>query len=464
MDKTLFLDFNPHEEISDALSTSAASLTHLPCDDGSPTNPLSVNSIDNELGHGSKKIRKKRNAYHKIDDDIRLKLLEAVQRGETLKSAAKRYQVNYSSAKSIFHIFRKEGRILKKANNEKGFGFDFPCAMPNPEFQQQQQQQFFGHQAVMQNRYNPQFQRTAPGFPQGGQIFEHKQDRMFHGYEDCSGSSSPLNNLVDNFSGLLRIGDNPQKTREEMLRKQQIHQSIHPSRFNPSNSPTHAMLRTQQNPQPSQFGQTNQLSQFSQMSQMNQLNQLSMQRNQLTNQLNQINQMAQITLASKPNNAASMASPSERLKQFDNFYMNYSNSPLSGNSRMVREGSESGSNRNLQREFESFSDMVTAFQSSNHLTESLKKNETANIPKLIQTPTKQQLQEKSELKLPLEEDPAWSGTIETAALDTFKSFMDAQMVLSNAFKKASLLNNLVQIQKSKVDGSPSPRFISFQGN
>jgi len=77
---------------------------------------------------------------------------------------------------------------------------------------------------------------------------------------------------------------------------------------------------------------------------------------------------------------------------------------------------------------------------------------------LIQTP-KQHPQEKTG-----EEEPAWNGTIENAALDTFKSFMDAQMVLSNAFKKASLLNNLVQIQKSKVDGSPSPRFISFQGN
>jgi len=456
MDKSLFLDFNPHEEISDAISTSAASLSHLPCDD-SPTHALSVNSIDNELGHGSKKIRKKRNAYQKIDDDIRLGLLEAVQRGETLKSAAKRYQVNYSSAKSIFHIFRKEGRILKKANNEKGFGFDFPCGavpMQSLEFQQQQQQQQqqFYNQNVMQNRYNPQFQRAA--MPQCNQMLEHKQERMFNPYEDCSGSSSPLNTLVDNFSDLLRIGNNPQKTREDMLRKQQAHQSIHPSRFNPSTSPTHSMLRTQQ-AQPNQFGQ--QVNQFSQMNQVNQLNQLSMQRNQLTSQLNQINQMAQITLASKPN-AGNMMSPSERLKQYDNFYMNYSNSPLSGNSKMIREGSESGSNRNLQKEFESFSDMVTAFQSSHHLTESLKKTETAAIPKLIQTP-KQHIQEKIS-----EEDPAWNGTIENAALDTFKSFMDAQMVLSNAFKKASLLNNLVQIQKSKVDGSPSPRFISFQAN
>jgi hypothetical protein len=64
----------------------------------------------------TKKIRKKRNAYQKIDDDLRIKLLEAVQQhGETLKAAASRYGINYSSAKSILHTYRKEGRILKKS-------------------------------------------------------------------------------------------------------------------------------------------------------------------------------------------------------------------------------------------------------------------------------------------------------------------------------------------------------------
>jgi len=73
------------------------------------------------LSPPQKKIRKKRNAYQKIDDDLRIKLLEAVQQhGETLKAAASRYGINYSSAKSILHTYRKEGRILKKSTQDKG--------------------------------------------------------------------------------------------------------------------------------------------------------------------------------------------------------------------------------------------------------------------------------------------------------------------------------------------------------
>jgi len=68
----------------------------------------------------SKKIVKKRKKYSKIDDEIRMKLLEDVEKnGDTLKAAAKRYNVNYSSAKSIFHTYRKEGRILKKPARER---------------------------------------------------------------------------------------------------------------------------------------------------------------------------------------------------------------------------------------------------------------------------------------------------------------------------------------------------------
>jgi len=48
-----------------------------------------------------------------------MQLLEAVQNGETLKAAAKRHKINYSSAKSILHTYRKEGRILKKSAQER---------------------------------------------------------------------------------------------------------------------------------------------------------------------------------------------------------------------------------------------------------------------------------------------------------------------------------------------------------
>jgi len=71
------------------------------------------------LSDKSKKIRKKRNTYQKIDDETRMKLLDAVSQGDTLKAAAKKFSVNYSSAKSILHTFRKEGRIFKKSAQER---------------------------------------------------------------------------------------------------------------------------------------------------------------------------------------------------------------------------------------------------------------------------------------------------------------------------------------------------------
>jgi len=83
------------------------------------TRNSSLLSDTDSLSDSSKKIRKKRNTYQKISDDIRVLLLEAVQNGETLKAAAKRHKINYSSAKSILHTYRKEGRILKKSAQER---------------------------------------------------------------------------------------------------------------------------------------------------------------------------------------------------------------------------------------------------------------------------------------------------------------------------------------------------------
>jgi len=106
---------NLKEEPSDSNSHNA----YLD-DESSPyLNQQSHASDEETLSENSRKIRKKRNAYCKISDDIRMNLLEAVQNGETLKSAAKRHKINYSSAKSILHTYRKEGRILKKSAQER---------------------------------------------------------------------------------------------------------------------------------------------------------------------------------------------------------------------------------------------------------------------------------------------------------------------------------------------------------
>jgi len=439
MEKNLFLEFKPHDETLDTLSTDAASLTHLPGEDNSPSNLASPNSLESETVSKNKRIRKKRNAYHKIDDEIRLHLLQSVQRGETLKSAAKRYNVNYSSAKSIFHIYRKEGRILKKATTEKGFGFDYPG---QPEHDMQAQAHFAQNHS--QGIFSTSYQRPIlpqNHHPQQSHI-PHTIDlkpAMFSNFEEQSGSSSPLNNLVDNFADLLRIGGNPQGSRDDILRNKS-HMPLQPSRFNPMSSPTHSVFKMKPNqPTPqNQMGQHNHNHHHHHHQQFNQLN-----------HFNQLNRMAQISLASRSPGNGSM-SP---MKQFDNFYMNYSNSPLSGNNRMIKEGSESGSNR-YQKEFESFSEMISSFQAPSHLTDTIKKNDIS-IPKLHtnMTPTQHH---NVDNKL-AEEDLV--GSIEYAALDTYKSFLDAQMVVSNAYKKASYLNNLVNIQKTS--GSPSSRFISF---
>jgi hypothetical protein len=396
MENNFYLDFKPQDEMSDTISTSAASLNYLPFEDSSPGDLHSTNSIDSDILCKSKKIRKKRAAYQKIDDDIRLKLLEAVQRGETLKSAAKRYQVNYSSAKSIFHIFRKEGRILKKVTQEKTFEFDLPI---------QSEMEMNNHHLFMNSnlaRLNTPYQK--PAFSHSSQTMDFRADRMFTPLEEITGMSSPVNGLVDNYAEFLKLGNNM---------KNKAYMPAFPSRFNPNQK-----------------------------------------MNLVDYNFPKIQTVQQMCLTPTPKRSTNTPlGPIERLKQFDNFYMNYNNSPLSGNAKMIREGSESGSNRNLQGEFDSFSEMVSAFQTQPLRRESLKKEMgMLGMPNLFQS-----MVEKPDVKMCLDEEMAYPGCLESAAFDTVKTFMDAHVVLSNAFKKASYFNNLVQIQKSN-----SPKFLNFQ--
>jgi hypothetical protein len=108
------------EEVSDTFSTSAPNSSNTNHEDASPYLTNNYNGSDSEsLSDSFGKNRKKRNTYQKIPDDVRVGLLDAVKNGETLKSAAKRYKINYSSAKSILHTYRKEGRIRKKSAQER---------------------------------------------------------------------------------------------------------------------------------------------------------------------------------------------------------------------------------------------------------------------------------------------------------------------------------------------------------
>jgi len=107
------------DKILKAMEYENTSVDSIKTEDDSDRMSESSDQTDSISGY-SKKIVKKRKKYSKIDDEIRMKLLEDVEKnGDTLKAAATRYGVNYSSAKSIFHTYRKEGRILKKPARER---------------------------------------------------------------------------------------------------------------------------------------------------------------------------------------------------------------------------------------------------------------------------------------------------------------------------------------------------------
>jgi len=135
--------------------------------------------------------------------------------------------------------------------------------------------------------------------------------------------------------------------------------------------------------------------------------------------------------------------PLDTLKHLDNFYMNYSNSPLSGNNKMFQECSDSGGRNRCQKEFDSFSDMLNCFQGQPRVAEEPKGD--IQIPKAVKINNIEMLQERIDTQLK-EESPIWSKNLENAAFDTFKSFMDAQWLLQDALKKANHLNTLVHLQ------------------
>jgi hypothetical protein len=112
------------------------------------------------------------------------------------------------------------------------------------------------------------------------------------------------------------------------------------------------------------------------------------------------------------------------LMSLDNFYMNYSNSPLSGGKgNMFRDFSDSSSRRLYPKEFDSFSEMITSFQSQN-------RNDDAQTRPL-------------NFNLMKEENLMLNETMGNA-LDTYRSIVDAQWVLSDAFQKTSYLSDAVQ--------------------
>jgi len=132
------------------------------------------------------------------------------------------------------------------------------------------------------------------------------------------------------------------------------------------------------------------------------------------------------------------------LKSIDNFYMNYSNSPLSSE-KIIRDGGSKSNFAPKNKEFDSFSDMINSMQKK----PSDEPRDEILIPRPLRFNTADRLQDQIEQKILNEEETDWRDTIEIAALDTFKTVVDAQRLLFDALKKASFLNNLVQLTKSR---------------
>jgi len=388
-----------NEEVSDALSTSA------------PNSNFGDDSDDDCMNSRSKKIRKKRSAYQKIDDDIRVKLLEAVQQhGETLKSAAKRYGINYSSAKSILHTYRKEGRILKKSAQDRNMKkrVDSYPMTPMTDGYSQMNPQPMPQNSQLHNRVN---------FRHNLRVNTSRNDYISEDVKsqsDLPSPSSPMNKLTDNFGNLLHLNQNQHHMFDENARN-----------YRPNGQPGQPQNYNKFNLKSDMRGMEYKASQYENSPTLNNGN------------------------SHNQNNYQYNDNGLEMFKMIDNFYMNYSNSPLSSE-KIVKDGS-SKSNGRYNKEFDSFSEMINALQAK---TTSEEIRDEIHIPKPLRFNTAQKLQEQIEAQINKEDESTWKGTIENAAIDTFRTVVDAQLLLCDALKKASFLNNLVQIQKSKEGQDP----------
>ena len=68
-------------------------------------------------------MKKRQAHYLKIDDDMRRTIVfEVMVMKESLKNVCDRYRINFSSAKNVIQIYRKEGRLEKKIQKARKQG------------------------------------------------------------------------------------------------------------------------------------------------------------------------------------------------------------------------------------------------------------------------------------------------------------------------------------------------------
>jgi ribosomal protein S25 len=68
-------------------------------------------------------MKKRQSHYLKIDDNMRRTIVfEVMIMKESLKNVCDRYGINFSSAKNVIQIYRKEGRLEKKIQKARKTG------------------------------------------------------------------------------------------------------------------------------------------------------------------------------------------------------------------------------------------------------------------------------------------------------------------------------------------------------
>jgi len=103
-----FNDQSSEESINDSPDDSQVSEYLGSEDEQYPRRTSGVTKTISKTAHPRKK-------YRCISDNLREKLIDAVEtRGLKIKQAAKKLRINYSSAKSIYQVYKKEGRLSKK--------------------------------------------------------------------------------------------------------------------------------------------------------------------------------------------------------------------------------------------------------------------------------------------------------------------------------------------------------------
>jgi hypothetical protein len=387
------------EDLSESFSNKANSGYAYLDDTGSPYRSYKNSHLSDSdsFSDSSKKIRKKRNAYQKISDDVRVRLLDAVQNGETLKGAAKRYKINYSSAKSILHTYRKEGRILKKSAQERTLKKKIVTVS------EAEPPSKIAKSAKKENAHPPQKHiKTSQSVPSS--IEKIKPETPNHGSQDEKGILASRGDLNSNFTNLLKVE----------------HYEHHPTEII-----SHPTLQKGEDPVVRTLN-------FEDLPEMNHINGME-------------------SLA--PNRVAYKEESSHhRLKYFDNFHMNYAEPLLHEPvlDHMMGEGHDYANYRLFSREFDPFHEMTHfPLQGRQSHNEELYPETSASlgVRNLYTYNPLEDRTKRIENMMNFEE-------IGENANCPFKSFMDTQKLFREALRQANLSNgteNAIGYRKGSMD-------------